>query len=137
MSVEQDLGDVLVALGLAVWIDDPSGAGDLMRGRLQDSPDNAVALMEYGGITPDAVHSVAQIATDRPSIQASIRGATYEDAQVRAYGIYRALGSLHNAVVGSVRYLSVTANQTPFLREYDGKERPVFVVNFDIRKDPS
>jgi hypothetical protein len=103
-------------------------------GRLPDGPDDCVALFEYAGRPPYTL-----IAVDTPGLQVKIRGAAgdndYQDARARAQTILNTLHDIKNVLINSTRYIHVQAQGTPGPLGRDQAERPIFNINFLVRKD--
>ena len=110
---------------------------DLFNGVLPDSPPDAVALFEYGGVAPVHALGGGQAKYERPRVQVVARATTYSAARSKIETIYKLLQAVSNASLSSVRYLSIEAVQSPFLLTRDENARVVLACNFQIVKELS
>lgn len=110
---------------------------DLFTGTLPDVPDNAVALYEYGGVSPVSTLGATNMKFERPRIQVLARATTYSAARSKIEMIFKLLHGLANTSLSSVRYLLVEAVQSPFFMERDANNRVKLICNFQIHKEPS
>lgn len=133
MAFLDDVAARLLASGLA----SSSGVGSyvLSKGWMPDSTvvaDKWVSLYEYAGGVPNP-----RAELDSPGLQVVVRGVSmnkstsgYQDAQSKADAIFRDLHALTLTTSSGRYYPGFTAQQSPFLMEFDAQRRPVFAVNF-------
>lgn len=111
---------------------------DIFEGRLMDTPDAQIALIDYAGRPSELTHDIAGIAYERPRVQVLARSSPddYAGARTKANGAYKVL-EFANQTLSGVRYLQVTALHPPFLLDRDHQERCVFAFNIDVLKELS
>lgn len=110
---------------------------NLFLGRLPDSPDTAVALFETGGTLPDHTMGGASVpAFERARVQALTRAAGYANCRTLAQQVWTALEGVADESLSGVRYLRVTAVQSPFPLERDTSDRVIMGQNFEVLKTP-
>src|SRR5574337_2076253 len=127
---------ILDELGLYLQTNSIGTLGtDLFTGTLPDTPDNAVALYEYGGVTPVSTLGPGQAKFERPRVQVLVRATTYSAARSKIESIYKLLHGLANTSLSSVRYLLVEAVQSPAFMEKDTNNRVKLICNFQIHKE--
>lgn len=138
MGLLDEIGARLSSQGVA----SSSGEGSvevwkLVLGHLPDSTqlgDTVVAVLESGGLAPDAATEV-----DRPTFQVITRGESLIDTST-AYQTARAKASCASSVLHAVapgqlgasgnHYTGIWAQQEPFFAGLDEKDRPMFSQNF-------
>lgn len=117
------------------------GLTPIGRNYLPPSPATAHALYETGGAPSTHVMGSTgpgRAVLEQPTLQLLTRGATETVARTNAQRAFKLLDGLKNYVgADGVRYLWVTANQTPFLIEVDENRRWVYSCNFTIRQEAS
>lgn len=141
MSLLGDVGAYLIAstsLGLSY-----GSTGSLwLGGFAEQSPDVAVALIEYPGREPlRAMNAAAKGApvAERPRIQVLVRESatnSYSTGRDRAEAIYQYLDMTgeFNSTSG-VRFLNIVALQPPFKLEQDDSTRTVWAFNVEAWKE--
>jgi hypothetical protein len=112
-------------------------AGHLFKGVMPDDPDTVIALFESPGLEPEYVHDAEGPLIERPRLQVQSRAQTYEAARLAAELVHAALARITNQNIGGVRYLAVTALQSPFSLGYDINRRALIVCNYQVFKEPS
>lgn len=100
----------------------------------ETAPDDAVAVMEYGGMM-GAQPLEDPMAYEMPRLQVMVRSASYFDGMTKARDAYRALGKVVNTTLGGVRYQRITPVQPPFLIRRDDNGRPEIGFNVEITKE--
>ena len=120
-----DVADYLVAQGVATGVD-----VDLFKGELPPTPDNALALYEYGGEAPP-LHWDGETV----SIQVRVRSKVYATGRAKIQAAYEALHGLTETVLGTTRYLLVRAMQPPSSIGRDQNGRHEWTVNFQVTKE--
>lgn len=110
---------------------------DLFTGLLPDSPDAAVAILEYGGVAPVHALGGGNAKWERPRVQVVVRATTYSAARTKIETIYKLLHKLTDTVLTGVRYLVIDAVQSPFFLERDANNRVKLAVNFQVQKELS
>ena len=88
------------------------GGVTLFWGQLPNTPDNAVAVMEYLGAPP--VHSKGGIEYGYHPLQVTVRDKTYDTAMSKAYQVFEILGDRGAGQLGSGQYDWIRARQMPF-----------------------
>lgn len=128
-----EIGAILSGASLA----SSSGAGSyvLVKSWLPDSTalqDKVVALIETGGLPPDAATEI-----DQPTFQVLVRGTNwlagstgYPDARQKAQDVKDALHARAPGIYSGRYYGGFWAMQDPFLLYYDVNMRPVIACNF-------
>jgi len=141
MPLLDDIGTYLVAQvgGFGKF----SGTtGNLAKGANLDAiaPDTMVSLYDTAGLPSAQAFSTgaaASIAFEQPGLQILSRSTSYKTARDNAYLAYQALdgftGLLPTAT--GIQYQSIDAAHAPFFIGRDSNDRPMFSVNFNIRKD--
>ena len=93
---------------------------NLMLGRLPDTPDTCVAILESSGLAAvDAMGGSTLPAYTRPRAQVIVRAAAYADASALAEDIYKQMQKIDNESLSGVYYLRATGLQSPFYLERD------------------
>lgn len=125
---------------IAVYIQDTLGEGtlatDLFVNLLFESPDNQVAVHEYGGRQSDmAMGSVPDAdALEHVSVQVAVRNTNAKTAMDKAYRIYKALDGKGGFAIGSTAYDYMRALQPPFISKRDDAMRTTVTTNYWITK---
>ncbi len=96
-----------------------------------------ITLTETGGTSPVRTQNAAAAATQRPTAQIAVRGASYGAVRQKAKDAYYALDGTWNTVLNGVTYLSITARQEPTDIGLDEAGRATVVFNVDAVKQPS
>jgi len=104
------------------------------------APNTMISLYDTQGFPSEQVFSTgaaASVAFENPSLQILSRSTSYKTARDNAVLAYRELDGLSATLptATGTRYLSIDAAQAPFFIGRDGNQRPLFSVNFNIRKD--
>jgi hypothetical protein len=122
-----DLADLLSTGGVTTQI---------YRGFMPEKPDEAVQLVETGGIGP--VHAMASApglaVEERASVQIVRRSATYQRARASMNVIFRLLDGAGDRTVNGTRYLWIEAIQSPFALGQDETGRTLVACNFNVCK---
>jgi hypothetical protein len=111
---------------------------ELRKGPMPASPDQVIVLRESGGPASDVTFDGQVV--DRPVLQVVVRGGPndYQSPRNAIETIFRAVVDDWGAfVVDGVRYLGLTALQTPFPLRVDENDRQELAVNFLVEKEPS
>ena len=138
MATLDELGAYLVT-NTAVTGIGPGTAPRLFFGRLPDSPDYCLALIETGGTAPEMGFGIPGIRLERPSVQVVTRGVK-DDAQTpRALSevAFTKLAEIKAESLSSTQYHWVSPNQSPTSLTPDEKGRPRFSFNISIIKELS
>jgi len=126
-----DIGDWLETQGVA------TKGTNLFKSIDPGTPDTAVILYEYAGLTPMDTMGVALTNTiERPNLHILIRGVDYAAAASKASAVFRAVHKLSGSINGT-RYLYMHALQSPFDVGPDERGRPRMVCNFRAMKELS
>lgn len=132
MALLDEIGDYLSSQGVGTV------GTTLFLGQMPDTPDAAVAVLEYGGVEPVRTMSSSP-AYERPRIQITARAATYPVARSKAQQAWNALDGIGNRNLGSpgVRYVFIEALQSPFSIGSDQNGRARSAFNCQIMKQVS
>ena len=104
---------------------------NLFLGRLPDTPDTCVAVIETAGQSAvDALGGSTVPAYTRPRAQVLVRAVSYSDASALAEDIFKQIQKIDNESLSGVRYLRANGMQSPFYLERDMEERAVFSCNY-------
>ena len=104
---------------------------NLFLGRLPDTPDICVAVIETAGQSAvDAMGGSTLPAYTRPRAQVLVRAVSYSDASALAEDIFKQIQKIDNESLSGVRYLRASGMQSPFYLERDMEERAVFSCNY-------
>ena len=104
---------------------------NLFLGRLPDTPDTCVAVIETAGQSAvDAMGGSTLPAYTRPRAQVLVRAVSYSDASALAEDIFKQIQKIDNESLSGVRYLRANGMQSPFYLERDIEERAVFSCNY-------
>jgi len=141
MPLLDDIGTYLVAQATAFG--KLSGTtGNLAKGINLDAiaPNEMVSLYDTQGFESEQVFSTgasASIAFENPGLQILSRSTSYAVARDNANVAYQILDGFAGVLPSATgtRYLSIDAAQAPFFIGRDSNDRPLFSVNFNIRKD--
>ena len=123
------LADVATALQTA-------GVGtkgtDIFQGEKPATPDNLVALFEYGGSPPPLTFTGTKL--EEPGLNVWIRNKVYPAGREKAQAVFDALhGNRIAATTG--RILLMKANQSPEGMGKDESGRHEWVINFTVIKE--
>ena len=104
---------------------------NLFLGRLPETPDTCVAIIETAGQSSvDAMGGSTLPAYTRPRAQVLVRAVAYSDASDLAVDIYKKMQLIDNESLSGVRYLRADGLQSPFYLDRDMEERAVFSCNY-------
>lgn len=107
-------------------------------GILPDTPDAAIAVLEYPGMTADYVQSIGGPAVEKPRAQVLVRGAKYDYLTPRTLAKNLAiLLDFANATLSGTRYLRCKPLQPPYELRRDDQSRVYFAFNLEVEKLPS
>lgn len=109
------------------------------RGSMPASPDEVIALQEYGGAPPTPGFGVAGIQFEMPGVQVFVRGKAdqLDEPRLVIERIYQDLQKVQAKVLSGTRYLFVRPQQSPQKFEHDTARRYTYLVNFLCEKEPS
>lgn len=129
MSVLTGLGTVLQSAGVGTV-----GSSIFYSALPMEEPDNAIALVEYGGAAPQ--WSFNAIEWEQPRVQVLVRSASgYASARAWAQSAWNALAAVKNQAIGGIWYQQVAVLQSPFVLSLDQREQYVtFVFNVEVWK---
>ena len=110
-------------------------------GRIPDTPDDCVAVIERPGIEPlvtmtgqgTAAAAPEEEKSDRPRLQIRVRAVKYVTARSLAHVVFRTLHGLAETTVGDTPVHLILAVQSPHHLGLDEKQRHEFSQNFDCR----
>lgn len=129
--------------GLGTATTSAGGTVNVFRGRMNDTPNVAIGLFEYGGL--DHIHTMStgpgREVFERPRLQITVRGAPfdYDGPRARMNAITDIFDGLANTTLTSTSawYGIFDAIQGPFVLQRDPNERVTFAVNYQLMKSPS
>jgi hypothetical protein len=133
-SICSILKDILVADALAGY-EDPTADWQIFEGVEPPEPAKTITLLLAGGESPNPKWLM-----DYPSVQVRVRGAIggYDDALDEAYKVRNSLLGLDNYLHTSgdrIDAINIMGDVFPMPADETGK--PVFVINFKLRVEPS
>jgi hypothetical protein len=132
MSLLSDVGTYLNAASISTA--DLTLGTNLFLGRLPDSPDTCVGLIQTGGLAPTDTYGTSFPPLETQGLQTLVRAASYATGEALAVDIFKSLLSVENETLTSTLYLKIEANQSPFALERDEQERVVMSCNFNVVK---
>lgn len=104
---------------------------NLFLGRLPETPDTCVAVIETAGQSAvNAMGGSTLPAYTRPRAQVLVRAAAYSTASDLAEDIYKQMQKIDNESLSGVYYLRADGLQSPFYLDRDMEERAVFSCNY-------
>ena len=132
MSMLQEIQTYLAAqsgLGLTVQT-------NFFASYFPDSPDQCVTIYEYAGPAPQDTMGVqtGRAAWWKPRLQVVCRDVNYIPARNLAGSISVALHQIANQTIGGTLYYRIAAQQDPFLRARDQKQRSEIACNYQVEK---
>jgi hypothetical protein len=130
------LADMRQRLADVGFVDAPVATG-----RLPDTPDAVLALIEYESLPPLDFDATNLPVLERMSLQVIARvgkDAGIGAAEALAWDAYARLSGRHVEVTPASgitnRYDFIRANHTPAHVGYDDNDRPLVVVNFSLQR---
>ena len=132
MSLLSDVGTYLNAASISTQ--DLTLGTNLFLGRLPDSPDTCVGLIQTGGLAPTDTYGTSFPPLETQGLQTLVRAASYATGEALAVDVFKSLLSVENETLTSTLYLKIEANQSPFALERDEQERVVMSCNFNVVK---
>jgi len=132
MSLLSDVGTYLNAASISTA--DLTLGTNLFLGRLPDSPDTCVGLIQTGGLAPTDTYGTSFPPLETQGLQTLVRAASYATGEALAVDVFKSLLSVENETLTSTLYLKIEANQSPFALERDEQERVVLSCNFNVVK---
>ena len=129
MSTLDDLYDRLTSQSVAT-------TAELYKAQMPSTPDEALALFEYGGPAP--LHTMTQRAVvEEPHVQVLGRATRPDTAKFRVQKVLTELDGLGPMTINGVKYLSIYALQPPFFLRTDETNRYEFAANFAVTRVPA
>ncbi len=107
---------------------------NLILGRLPDSPDTCVALIQTSGVAPTDTFGSSFPPLETQGLQTLVRASAYATAEALAVDVFKSLTAVDNQTLTSTLYLKVEALQSPFALERDTQERLIMSCNYNITK---
>lgn len=130
MSLLADLGGYLDSNSSSITL-----GTNFFYSTIPESPDNCVALIEDGGVTPLFTQGSNNLPViERPEVQIIVRHTSYETGRALANELYRILTQVANQTINGTRYLRVQAIATPALFNRDDNRRSLFSCNFEVQR---
>jgi hypothetical protein len=117
-------------------------AGNLVKGALLDlttAPDTLTSLYETPGTEPSRTFSTGGGVREfeNPSLQVICRSTSYQTARNNADVAFTILDSVANSTVlstGGPRYVTISADQSPFSIGQDDNRRWLISCNYSVAK---
>ena len=127
----EDVRSILVAASVVSAT--PTAAWSVHMGHLPKSPNEVVAVVDTGGLSPNPKWLL-----DYPSVQVLLRGAPngYVTTRTKAIRIKDELLGIMSQTVNSNRIVSITMNGDIAYMGVDQNERPMFSLNFRLIIQP-
>jgi len=128
------------AYDLAYYIRNTIGKGtvlgtDVMVNYMPDSPDNCIAVYQYGGDPSNRGMGADTGALENYALQVGVRNTNPETAESTCYDIYTALDEMSaNIEINSTTYTWFHPLQPPFLLERDSLSRTTYVFNLECQR---
>ena len=132
MSVLTDIGTYLNAA--AISTQDLTLGTNLFLGRLPETPDTCVGVIQTAGVAPTDTFGTSFPPLETQGLQTLVRATTYATAEALAVDVMKSLASVDNQTLTSTLYLKIEAQQSPFALERDNQERLVMSCNFLVTK---
>jgi hypothetical protein len=135
-SAAEDIADQIVAQGYSSSSN--TFVNDVPDTDSEGIPDNIVAVMDIGGFPPDdSMGNNAENPTfENPGVQVTVRHNNAETGQNTCYDIFKYLHGFYGTI-GSVEYLLIQGNTSPFVLKRDENERWHYVCTFDVERRPA
>lgn len=126
MALLDALGTYLQSQGVGTL------ATDIFLGRMPDTPDACVVLIEDTGNGPMHVLGASAYAVQRPRIRAFARAARndYPAARTKAEAVRAALGAIRDTTLSGVTFLCVNATSDLYPLMRDGDDRVMIGIDF-------
>lgn len=123
------------SVDLAVYFASQTGyvrGRELFTGRMPDSPSEAIAFSDTGGVAPMNVFDGK--ASRQPTLQVMVRAKAldYIGARILIDTVFDVLHCKTNITANGLLYKSVNAMQEPIWLGYDDSERPQWSLNFSL-----
>jgi len=132
MSMLTDVGTYLAAASISTQ--DLTLGTNLFLGRIPESPDTCVALIQTSGVAPTNTFGTSYPPLENQGLQTITRAASYATAEALAVDVMKSLASVENATLTSTLYLKIEAQQSPFALQRDDQERLLMSCNFLVAK---
>ena len=132
MSVLTDIGTYLNAASSSTQ--DLTLGTNLFLGRLPETPDTCVGVIQTAGVAPTATFGTRFPPLEPQGLQTVVRATTYATAEALAVDVMKSLASVDNQTLTSTLYLKIEAQQSPFALERDAQERLIMSCNYNVIK---
>ena len=103
MSLLTDIGSFLDSASISTQ--DLTLGTNLFLGRLPESPDTCVALVQTAGVAPTDTFGTSFPPLENQGLQTLIRATSYATAESLAVDVFKALAAVENATLTSTLYL--------------------------------
>ncbi len=130
-----DIADVLSSGGVGTV------ATNIFVGQMPDNVDTGLSVIETGGAFPLRTMGAGASAigaptapVELPRVQVLSRSPIYATARAKAQDAFNLLDGIAARTINGVRYLYITAVQSPMDLGRDKNNRAHFSVNFDVVK---
>lgn len=113
-----------------------TGISTVKTGAMPSNPNECIAVLEYGGVSPDMVFGQSSVEIEHPRLQILFRGEPkdYETPRAAAEVVYRAMAAASAQNISSTRYLTFEPLQTPFKLRTDENDRHEIAFNVSVSK---
>ena len=132
MSLLTDIGSYLNSASISTQ--DLTLGTNLFLGRLPESPDSCVALVQTAGVNPTDTFGTSFPPLENQGLQTLIRATSYATAEALAVDVFKSLTSVENATLTSTLYFKIEGQQSPFALLRDDQERQVMSYNYIVTK---
>jgi len=132
MSMLTDIGAYLNSASISTQ--DLTLGTNLILGRLPESPDTCVGLIQTAGVAPTDTFGSSFPPLETQGLQTLVRASAYATAEALAVDVFKSLTAVDNQTLTSTLYLKVEALQSPFALERDAQERLIMSCNYNVIK---
>ena len=134
-----DMGDYLTSQGHGATTTSTGASISIFRNFLPAEPDSVITMIETGGLPP--IHAMAsspgQAKVEQPGVQILVRHNVSDTARVNIDSVFKSVDGFRTRTINGVRYLWMTAVQSPFLFDRDESRREIFAFNLHVVKELS
>lgn len=112
---------------------------ECFRNVMPETPDAIVSITEYPGGAIEGAMTRTTPVFERAMFQVVCRGTRNDPdaARLKAAGVFAVIDIMKGGTLGSVKYLGIVAQQSPFFMGRDANERPMFACNYMAYKELS
>lgn len=136
-STAEDIKDILKHYICGCDQDSDSMSSDelfeISIGKEPETPVDMITIIETPGY-PDQLTLDREEVYEYPSIQIRVRSSTYQKGWEQIYKIKETLHGQAHFNWGDSFYVVIYCVNGPFLFDYDKKQRPRFIINFNVQR---